>query len=223
MHSTPPGEALDAGRARADLASLADGGRPWQTVLGPVPREQKAGRQSAVLLLFSTVSGADVDLLFCRRSDDLRHHPGQVAFPGGGLDAGESTTQAALREAQEECAIDPIHADVLGPLAPVPLLISGNVVTPVLAWSDHRDALRPDGVETVAAFRVPVHDLIDPGKRGIVRVPRPGMATFDSPAFVAPEGLIWGFTAFVLDAVLDAVGWTVPWDQQRTLPLPRLV
>lgn len=166
---------------------------------------------------------ADVDLLLTRRSDALRHHPGQVAFPGGGIDDGESPAQAAVREAVEEAGIDAAGVDVLGPLGAVPLVVSGNVVTPVLAWWSVPSPLRADGSETVAAFRVPVAQLTDPAHRGVVRLPErlgvPG-ALRSTPAFAVAGHVVWGFTAFVLDALLDALGWAQAWDHDREIALP---
>lgn len=226
--------------ARAQLRELvASGG--WSSALGRIDQRSAAGRASAVLLLFGphpsgavrhAVTGSDapghptpadsVHVLLTRRSDSLRHHPGQVAFPGGGLDPGESPQQAALREAVEECAVSAPDVELIGALPAVPLTFSGNVVTPVIGWEPVPTPLVPDGVETTSAFRVPVAELIDPTNRGVVRLPdtAPNVTRFETPAFAVAGELVWGFTAFVLDALLDALGWTRPWDRQRTLPLP---
>lgn len=222
----------DADGARADLTALASRGGPWTT---PLDRSPVTGpvRRSAVLLLFGLLEEsdvadpvhADVDLLLTRRSDTLRHHPGQVAFPGGGIDDGETAAAAAVREAQEETGLDPAGVTVLGPLPSVPVAVSGNVVTPVLAWWDAPSALRVDGVETVEAFRAGVADLLDPAHRGTVVLRRPvpgrrGTVLHRSPAFAVAGHVVWGFTAFVLDALLDSLGWTVPWDREREIALP---
>ena len=81
-------------------------------------------------------SGAgSVDVLLTQRAVDLRSHPGQVAFPGGAMDAGDaSPVAAALREAREETGLDPAGVEVLGSMADIFLPPSGYVVTPVLAW-----------------------------------------------------------------------------------------
>ena len=220
---------------RIDLLELATGVRSWASPLGPpLPVTGTAHRRSAVLLLFGAAQSLDaslaepttLDLLLTRRSDALRHHPGQIAFPGGGLDPGESPVSAALREAQEETGLDPHGVEVLGALQDVPVVVSGNVVTPVLAWWASPSALIPDGVETAEAFRVAVDALLDPDNRVTVAFHRgePDRREGEGiihrgPGFQVGPHLVWGFTAFVLDAVLDSLGWTRPWDPTRLVHL----
>lgn len=211
--------------ARRDLLDLATGRRPWASPLGEVSTSPGPGhRRSAVLLLFGLLEDSDhaagghtdVDLLLTRRSDALRHHPGQVAFPGGGIDPGEGPQDAAVREAVEETGLLASGVEVLGSLPDVPVVVSGNVVTPVLAWWAAPSPLTPDGVETSVVFRVPVSDLLSPANRGTVVF----RGVHRSPAFAVGGQIVWGFTAMVLDAVLDSLGWTVPWDATREIELP---
>jgi 8-oxo-dGTP pyrophosphatase MutT (NUDIX family) len=221
-------------RARRDLLELASGARPWASPLGRAPVRTAGQRHSAVLLLFGLLEESDVadpghadlDLLLTRRSDALRHHPGQIAFPGGGIDPGETPQQAAVREAVEETGVDPDGIEVLGSLADVPVVVSGNVVTPVLGWWARRSPLVPDGVETAEVFRAPVRDLVDPALRVTVAFHRDREAGSGSrsavhrgPGFQVGDRLVWGFTAFVLDAVLASLGWSVPWDRTREVDL----
>jgi hypothetical protein len=67
-------------------------------------------------------------------------------------------------------------------------------------------------------FRAPVADLVDPSRRGVVASRRP--PTFRTPAFEVAEHVVWGFTAIVLDRLLDALGWAEPWDRRRVLDRP---
>lgn len=214
-------------RAYDDLSRVAAHGL-LETALSGRSGSGAEVRKSAVLILLSPagsvagdgVAGA-VDVLLTQRSRALRHHPGQVAFPGGGIDPGEDAPSAAVREAHEECAVDPDGVSVIGQLAPIPLPYSQNLVTPVLGWQAVPGPLIPDGIETETAFRVNVAHLINPKNRGVVRLdPRPSRDVLvETPAFDLPTCVVWGFTAFVLDALLTELGWSTPWDRTRMLPL----
>ena len=102
-------------------------------------------RRAAVLMLFGALDNvpaasgkllapADLDVLLLQRAQTLDDHPGQVAFPGGGIDPGESPIEAALREAEEETGLDPAGVEVLGAMPELALPRGNFLVTPVLAW-----------------------------------------------------------------------------------------
>lgn len=221
--------------ARTDLMDLAqrfaNGTNPQ-----PDPRwaaltvDAQTAREAAVLMLFGQLddipaaSGkplapADLDVLLLERAQTLGSHPGQVAFPGGGVDAGESAVAAALREAQEETGLDPAGVEVLGTLQQLGLAHSNFLVTPVLGWWQAPSPVHVvDYAESAQVFRVPVRDLLDPDNRAMATVHRAGR-TFDSPAFVVNGVVVWGFTGIVLSGLFDQLGWAVPWDQDRLHPI----
>jgi 8-oxo-dGTP pyrophosphatase MutT (NUDIX family) len=191
---------------------------PLDGLVGRVRREQlsrhllptEGGRASAVLLLFA-VGDAGAEVLLLQRADGLRNHPGQVAFPGGSVDEGESLVECAVREAEEETGLDPAGVRVLGMLPSLYLPPSGYVVTPVLAWESEPSAVAPgDPGEVSSVHRVPVRDLVDPANRLRVRHPASG---YVGPAFTVDGLLVWGFTAMLLSSVLRLAGWERPWDQ----------
>ncbi|MCC4907540.1 CoA pyrophosphatase [Microbacterium sp. cx-59] len=194
-------------------------------------------RPAAILILFGVLDGRpstaetqasavsrDLDVLLLSRATTLRAHPGQVAFPGGRLDPEDlGPVDAALREAREETGLDPRGVDVLGVLPDVPLAFSGHVVTPVLGWWRHPTPVGVvDTAESSDVFRAPVADLLDPANRGVTVLRRDGRE-FRGPGFrvahTTGEHLVWGFTAMLLAALFDRLGWTEPWDQARELPL----
>ena len=173
------------------------------------------GRESAVLILFG--DGPDgPDLLFIQRSEGLRLHAGQPAFPGGAIDGDEGPVAAALREAAEEVGLDPAGVDVLGTLPEVFIERTGFRVVPVLGWWRQPCAVAPvDPREVAAVERVGVAELADPVARLMVRVPD-GRT---SPAFRVRGMLIWGFTAALVDRLLALGGWEKPWDATNVIDL----
>ena len=217
--------------ARDDLANLVRRAASGADST-PDPRwaaltvDEERARKAAVLMLFGALddvpaaSGkplapADLDVLLLERAHTLGSHPGQVAFPGGSIDANESAVEAALREAEEETGLDAGGVEVLGTLQRLGLAHSNFLVTPVLGWWRSPSPVRVvDYAESAQVFRVPVRDLLDPDNRVMATVHRAGR-TFDSPAFTVNGVVVWGFTGIVLSGLFDQLGWSVPWDRTR--------
>ena len=96
---------------------------------------------------------------------------------------------------------------------------SGFLVRPVLAYWHEPGEVRPvDPAETASVARVPVADLADPRNRGEVRLSN----GFIGPAFHVADLVVWGFTAGLVDALLDLGGWSLPWQRGRFFDLPDL-
>lgn len=214
-----------------ELAALVH--HPWHKLWGDrgVPMatstDHQTLRASAVLVACTPSIGDDVSFLLVERSPTTRHHPGQFAFPGGGIDPGEDAMQAAIRECHEESGINVTGQEVLGALPPLVLSASGNVVTPVLAWLGPGEATKlPDtwsDPEIAARYWVPRSTLINPENRATIQVQN----RWAGPGFLVAGKWVWGFTAIVLDELLTALGWNEPWDQniikQHTVQaLPKL-
>jgi 8-oxo-dGTP pyrophosphatase MutT (NUDIX family) len=182
-----------------------------------MPRATATARRSAVLILFGEGPGGP-DVLLIEKSAHLRSHAGQPAFPGGQADAGDDyPIGTALREAQEEAGIDPDGVRVLATLQELFLGPSDNLVVPVVGWwDDPRDVSVGDPREVARVARVPLADLADPANR--FRVSHP--SGYIGPAFAVADMLVWGFTAGLLDAILEAAGLTQPWDTSDVRPLP---
>lgn len=193
------------------------------------PPADNQPRRSAVLMVFSDRDGAAVppddpahrgELLLTERAHHMRSHPGQVSFPGGSLDAGETPREAALREALEEVALDPAEVEVLGELPELWLPPSNFVVTPVLGYWREPGEVRIESPDEVHAIhRVAIDDLLDPTHRVTVRHPSGWLG----PGFlIGPDHdvVLWGFTAGIIARLFDHLGWARAWDRARVRDLP---
>lgn len=192
------------------------------------PTHRRHYRRAAVLLLFSpadSVSAAasqphapGVDIFLVQRAPWLRHHPGQIALPGGGQEPGDrNLIDTALREAHEEIGVPPHRVDVLGALPEVSVPISRNIVTPVLGWSpDPGRHSTNDDTEVLHTLRIPVAELLDPQSRATVTIE--GMR---SAGFPVGGSWVWGFTGNLLDYVFTQLGWTRQWPRDRQYLMSR--
>lgn len=190
-----------------------------------VPPEDASLREGAVLLLFGE-GPKGPDLLLTERAHDMRSHPGQVSFPGGSSDPGDSGPEhTALREAQEETGLDAAGVQVFATLPQLWLPPSNFVVTPVLGWWRVESPVHAvDPAEVHEVYRVPVAELLEPEHRVSVRHP----SGWKGPAFLIGDDkdlILWGFTAGIIARLFDFVGWTRPWDAavERELPEHMLV
>jgi 8-oxo-dGTP pyrophosphatase MutT (NUDIX family) len=184
-----------------------------------VPPVGHDGRRGAVLALFGEGPHGP-DLVFTERAHRMRTHPGQVSFPGGSLDPGETARVAALREAEEEIGLDSAGVDLVAELPELWLPPSNFAVTPIVGWWR---AETPIGVvdpgEVHAIHRTSVAHLVDPQNRCSVRHP----SGWVGPGFwigKAGDVLLWGFTAGIVARLFDALGWTRPWDADQLHDLP---
>ena len=186
-------------------------------------------RRAAVLILLSERGGdallaerasladSGVDVVLTERSATLRSHPSQVAFPGGRLDPGERAIDAALREANEEVGVSPASVRVLGTLPPSQVNASSFDVTAVVGtWNGNERLVAGDPAEVASVHRVSIDELAAPENRFSATLPM----GYRGPAFTADGLFIWGFTAHLLNDVLDLGGWAQPWDEYHEIEVP---
>jgi 8-oxo-dGTP pyrophosphatase MutT (NUDIX family) len=160
-------------------------------------------RPAAVLIpVIARPEGATV--LLTRRSDALASHTGQIAFPGGRLDPGETAVDAALREAREEVDLDPSAVEVLG-VGDGYETVTGFLVTPVVGWLRQSPSVRASPAEVAEVFETPWTFLMDS---------RNHRRDFHDPEFgprrwfwAMPyqERYIWGATAAIVRSLRERV------------------
>ncbi len=164
-----------------------------------LPRPQGRELRPAAVLCAVDLSGPEPQVILTKRSAHLRHHPGQIALPGGKIDAGEDAPTCALREAQEEVGLP--GAEVLGCFGPHET-VTGFSVTAVLALVHRPFAPVPQAGEVAEVFAVPLSHLADlrryrvEGRRWQGRHRR---------YWVVPWGpyYVWGATARVLKELAE--------------------
>ena len=213
---SPVPQAAEPAWVAALRSALQQEDRPWVDALRPA----RGARQSAVLALFGERLDATPgpEVLLVERARTLRSHPGQIAFPGGGVDPEDTDlADTALREAYEECGVLRADVEVLGCLPPAHVAVSGFDVTTVVGWWRTPRAVEPgDPAEVATVLRVPVADLVDPANRATAAHP----LGYRGPAFTVADHLVWGLTAHLLDAILDLAGWSRGWDVAREVGIP---
>jgi len=173
----------------------------------PAPREALAGKSNAAAVLVPIFERAgELHVVYIRRSDHVESHRGQVAFPGGRVDAGDATLlDAALREAREEVAIEPATVDVLGAFPTMSTMATNIVVAPFAGVIPGDSRLRRDPNEVAEIFDVPLAALSDPRYRGEFEWQREGRAS-KSPAILYGGQTIWGLTLRITLFMLEILG-----------------
>ena len=168
-----------------------------------LPADRKL-RPAGVLVAIE-VTGASARVWLTKRSSALRHHPGQIAFPGGKQDEGDSDiTAAALREASEEIALRPDNVEVLGHLAPHET-VTGFHVTPVIGRVRRPFDPVPEAGEVEEIFAVPLGHLLDAARFSVQSRHWRGTRRH---YYTVPYGpyYIWGATARILRSMADMAG-----------------
>ena len=143
-------------------------------------------------------------LLLTQRSAGLRHHAGQVSFPGGRMEACDGDIAAtALRETEEEVGIAPGQVDIIGFLRPMPT-VTGFAVTPVVGLIEHGTEPAIDTIEVDSAFEVPLAFLLKPANRVFVERRLHG-STVTMAEYHFNDRRIWGATAFIIDRFINSI------------------
>ena len=168
---------------------------------------QRPPKDAAVLfpIVLRGEQGTQAHVLLTQRTMHLSTHAGQIAFPGGKVDAEDmSIKDAALREAQEEVGLAAHFVDVVGCM---PSYITGTAfhITPVIGLVSPHHVVTPNAFEVEAVFEVPLHFLMDPANHRLHQMERDGMLRqWYSMPYLEPhaskdgtytERFIWGATA----------------------------
>ncbi len=188
-------EHFDGDKAQQKMTPRPRGSRPPEMTGHP--------RQGGVLLVLYKKEGVTF-LVLTRRRDNLNSHAGQVSFPGGGREGGESFESTALREAHEEIGLDLNQLHIIGRLSCLYIPPTDYEVYPFVSWYDGPQQFTAQDSEVAEILEVPLEHLLDPKNqyeepwevRGIqVQV----------PYYLVASHKVWGATAMMLSEFLDRI------------------
>ncbi len=168
-----------------------------------------AGLQPAAVLIALIERPEGLAVLFTQRADQLRRHAGQIAFPGGRCDPGETPAESALREAQEEVGLDPALVALAGLSTPYRTL-TGYHITPVVGFAPPALALTLSPAEVADAFEVPFAFLMDPANHERRHRDQPPGPPRWHYAITWQGRLIWGATAGMVRALYERLSGPDP-------------
>lgn len=175
--------------------AICRSGPPKASVL-----EGTSVRASAVLVPLYEEDG-QVNVVLTRRAQHLRSHRGEVSFPGGGQDLGEDLLTTALREANEETAMDTSEIEIIGELDHLQTITSHSFIVPFIGVLPKRPILSANPGEVELILHVPLVELLTDG---VFREERWGLPPLDHAIyfFEVVGDTIWGATAAMLRNLL---------------------
>jgi 8-oxo-dGTP pyrophosphatase MutT (NUDIX family) len=163
-----------------------------------ISKRQAAGKVTRAAVLIPLLLKSDgLSVLLTQRTDHLHDHAGQISFPGGRMDSGDSDpNDTALRESEEEIGLGRQGVEIIGHL-PQYLTVSGYSVTPVVGLVKPQAEYVLDAFEVADVFEVPLHFLMDPANHQ-VRVWESGQGSRRFYSMPYENRFIWGATAGML-------------------------
>ena len=193
---------VPADRLRAALSPVLD--------RDPMPHPGSRDRLAAVVA--PIVEASEPSLIFTLRASDLSRHAGEISFPGGLQDAGETLPATALREVFEEIGIEAASIELLGALPPVHTFVSGILVVPFVGLLSAMPTFRVNDGEIAEVLTFPVARLAVAERT--VEMDRGAGRVWRGFAYEVDGHTIWGATGWMLHALLEILrqeaAWLIP-------------
>ena len=161
-------------------------------------RPPTSARQAGVLILLYPGSQQKLYFPLIQRPTYDGAHSGQIAFPGGKVEAqDQDIIDTALRETQEEIGVTVTRSQVLGRLTDLYIPVSRIIVSPVVAYTDKVPLYEPDPFEVAATLDVSAYDFLQSQNQSVQTITVRGF-TLDAPSYMIQNQVIWGATAMIL-------------------------
>ena len=173
----------------------------------PRPRPRDGDRLAAVLA--PLVEHPEPALVFTRRAADLSRHAGEISFPGGLQDPGETLIETALRESREEIDLDPSVVEIVGALPSVPVRVSSILVVPFVGMMRTPPALTHSVGEIDEVLTFPVRRLA--GIEAAMELVREDGGVWTGWAYELEGSLIWGATGLMVHDLLEVLRKETSW------------
>lgn len=190
--------ALAAGMARDVAVRSGD---------GPIPGIVQPPAPVPAAVLVAITDRPEPGVILTQRPETMRQHPGQVAFPGGRRDPGEDAVTAALREANEEIALDPATVDIVGQSDSYQTGTGFRIDT-ILGVIPPDLPLVPSEAEVAAVFEVPLAWLLDPTNHRDAHVEFRGEQRHFTEMYWE-DRRIWGATAAMIVNLSKRLQWPI--------------
>jgi 8-oxo-dGTP pyrophosphatase MutT (NUDIX family) len=170
----------------------------WDALDGFPPVIQPDHAVAGVLVPLYLDDQESVRVIMTKRPDNMRTHPGDVVFPGGRFEPGESAVEAAIREACEEVALPPNAIHVVGGLTPLTTRDPRNLIVPVVARVRRPDVLVPQPDEVELILEPTIDELLDDTRWQVSEWFGNNLWFYDFP-----DATLWGATAFMVRELLE--------------------
>ena len=159
--------------------------------------------QAAVLILLYLADN-EIYFFLTKRTDELKHHKGQISLPGGTQEGNEKLIDTALRETQEEIGINKTSISIIGTITPLFVPVTGFMIYPFIGYSLNKLNPKPDPVEVATIFSVNISDLLNKENQ---TTEKRNIRGYDVqvPYFKLNDYQVWGATSMILSEFRDLI------------------
>jgi len=158
----------------------------------------------AAVLILLYLADNEIYFFLTKRTDDLKHHKGQISLPGGTQEGNEKLIDTALRETQEEIGINKTSISIIGTITPLFVPVTGFMIYPFIGYSLNKLNPKPDPVEVAKIFSVNISDLLNKENQ---TTEQRNIRGYDVqvPYFKLNDYQVWGATSMILSEFRDLI------------------